>query len=258
MLGCTPSVAHALGPAWRQIVDDLSPTSRNRIQRFPKDDEPLIQGSADSRASVGRPSTRVTTTGRQCAGAPLEPIVTEPELLSMAGDKLEVGLVDVGKLREVWTSAHTHARKNASLWAPPAGGEGLFGSFTKLRLCVGHYGEALPPMFLQKKCPRMAHGCLTSDPNSAGNGEYERPRGDTLMPHLEDTSVWQPFKRSRWLTAALEHYAPHPAAFRRVWSNVAEEKSKSKQEDRSKPLYAWEPLPPTDDFLALGMLFTTT
>ena len=87
---------------------------------------------------------------------------------------------------------------------------------------------------------------------------YDRPRGEVLVPHIEDTSVWQPFKRSHWLADALELYAPHPAAFRRVWGKVAEEKSKNKQEDRSKPLYAWEPLPPMPDCVALGMLFATT
>jgi hypothetical protein len=51
---------------------------------------------------------------------------------------------------------------------------------------------------------------------------------------------------------ALERFAPHPGGFRRIWAILSEEKSKR------TPFYAWEPMPPGPDYVALGMLFTTS
>ena len=51
--------------------------------------------------------------------------------------------------------------------------------------------------------------------------------------HLEATTAWQ---------------APHPAAYRLVWSKTLGD----------QPLFAWEAEPPSEQFVALGMLFTTT
>ena len=50
--------------------------------------------------------------------------------------------------------------------------------------------------------------------------------------------------RSRWLGGAIAAHAPHPVGFR-LALRVAHD------------LYAWEPLIPSDDFVALGQLFTT-
>ena len=41
---------------------------------------------------------------------------------------------------------------------------------------------------------------------------------------------------------------PHPAAYRLVWSKTLGD----------QPLFAWEAEPPSDAFVCLGMLFTTT
>ena len=47
----------------------------------------------------------------------------------------------------------------------------------------------------------------------------------------------------RWLGGAIGAHAPHPVGFR-LALRVAHD------------LYAWEPLSPSDDFVALGHLFT--
>ena len=61
--------------------------------------------------------------------------------------------------------------------------------------------------------------------------------------------MWQPFTRGRWLDLALEQYAPQPRQFRKVWEKRAE---------KGASFYAWEPVPPADGYVALGMIFTTT
>ena len=50
--------------------------------------------------------------------------------------------------------------------------------------------------------------------------------------------------RSRWLGGAIAAHAPHPVGFR-LALRVAHD------------LYAWEPVSPSEDFVALGQLFTT-
>ena len=47
---------------------------------------------------------------------------------------------------------------------------------------------------------------------------------------------------------ALAWQTPHPAAYRLVWSKTLGD----------QPLFAWEAEPPSDAFVCLGMLFTTT
>ena len=142
-----------------------------------------------------------------------------------AAEKLIGGLATVGKLREVWTSADTFSRVSASLWSPADGG--LFGGLAKhsAKLCVGHYGNA---------------------------NSYEKPRGETLIPHIEDQGMWQPFMRSEWLEKAIDHFAPHPEGFKSL--KVREREADSK----TLPLYAWEPIPPGLDYVSLGMIFTTS
>ena len=50
--------------------------------------------------------------------------------------------------------------------------------------------------------------------------------------------------RSRWIGGAIAAHAPHPVGFR-LALRVAHD------------LYAWEPVSPSEDFVALGQLFTT-
>ena len=65
-----------------------------------------------------------------------------------------------------------------------------------------------------------------------------------------DTAVWQPFRRGDDLDVALAQFAPHPRQFRRAWQVVLP--------DGLPSFYAWEPIPPHDAFVALGMVITKT
>jgi Ca2+-binding EF-hand superfamily protein len=52
---------------------------------------------------------------------------------------------------------------------------------------------------------------------------------------------------SSWLPHVLDRYMPYPARFRLAWSLT----------HGSNPFYAWEPVPPSDEFVALGFIGTT-
>lgn len=49
---------------------------------------------------------------------------------------------------------------------------------------------------------------------------------------------------SSWLPHVLNRYMPYPARFRLAWSVT----------HGSNPFYAWEPVPPGDEFVALGFI----
>ena len=89
----------------------------------------------------------------------------------------------------------------------------------KQRFCVGHYGS-----------PSLEH----------------KPGGLCLL-ELEDVVPWQ-LMRMWQIDAALASNAPHPEWYHLEWHKDSAE----------RPIYAWKPMPPSEDFVALGMLFTTT
>ena len=49
---------------------------------------------------------------------------------------------------------------------------------------------------------------------------------------------------SSWLPHVLDRYMPHPARFRLAWSVT----------HGNNPFYAWEPVPPGEEFVALGFI----
>ena len=53
---------------------------------------------------------------------------------------------------------------------------------------------------------------------------------------------------NRGIEAVLQMMCPHPVKFRRVWG----------KEGPAKGLYLWQPVPPSIDYVALGMVATTT
>ena len=53
---------------------------------------------------------------------------------------------------------------------------------------------------------------------------------------------------SDWLNAVMDRFMPHPARFRLVWAIT----------HGSNKFYSWEPIPPGEHFVALGMIGTKT
>jgi hypothetical protein len=110
-----------------------------------------------------------------------------------------------------------------SLWAPQQGDFDDWAKPSKQKFCVGHYGNA---------------------------GSYGPPATTPMLPELEDTSVFIPFVRGDNLDASLEQFVPHPRQFRRAWQVHLP--------DPEPSFFAWEPIPPSDAFVALGMVITKT
>ena len=53
-------------------------------------------------------------------------------------------------------------------------------------------------------------------------------------------------QQSKWLSIVVRRCFPHPQRFHQVWS----------VQTGSQPLFIWEPVPPSDDYVALGMIAT--
>jgi len=114
------------------------------------------------------------------------------------------------------------SRQKGSVWRPEIKGVDKSFRQNKTLVPIGHY------------C-----GANYDNPN--------RDSKDRLTIEITDTSGnW--VGGSNWLALVLDRYMPYPARFRLSWSLT----------HGNNPFYAWEPIPPGDGFVALGMVGTTT
>uniref|UniRef100_A0A6V2M4H7 ubiquitinyl hydrolase 1 n=1 Tax=Ditylum brightwellii TaxID=49249 RepID=A0A6V2M4H7_9STRA len=136
----------------------------------------------------------------------------------LAGIKIK--LKKVTKFSQVWKSQGSMSRYKGSVWAPVIHS----GAFKQNRAVVylGYY---------------------------AGHG-FDNPNRDSkervTMEITDTTANW--VGGSTWLPHVLDRFMPRPARFRLIWSITS----------GSNPFYAWEPVPPSDNFVAMGHIGTTT
>eukprot|EP00301_Raphidiophrys_heterophryoidea_P017994 c2980_g1_i1.p1 GENE.c2980_g1_i1~~c2980_g1_i1.p1 ORF type:complete len:608 (+),score=149.99 c2980_g1_i1:676-2499(+) len=130
-----------------------------------------------------------------------------------------VQMVPQNSYDELWTSRGSMAHKEGSLWRMQTH-VGLTKANSK-RVCVGDYAV----------------------------GGFVRPTRKSLLfrLQLEDKSVLG-IQGSFRLNEVVRQRMPHPTMFRLVWS----------QERGERPVYAWQPIPPSAEFVALGMVVTNS
>jgi len=134
--------------------------------------------------------------------------------------KLTVRLHPLAKaLREAWSTRGLPTEQMFSLWAPEVKAEFWPIGRVRHRFCVGHYG----------------------------NSSLDRPKiaSGLSVPEVEDVLQWQVIKDGA-LDQALSQYAPHPDYFKIEYFKDSVEPN----------IYAWRPVPPSEDFVSLGMIFT--
>lgn len=135
---------------------------------------------------------------------------------------IKIKIKKITKFDKVWTSQGSMSRQRGSIWKPDI--KIVDKSFRQHRTLValGHY---------------------------VGNGFDNPNRGkdERLTVEITDTSGnW--VGGSNWLALVLDRFMPFPARFRLAWSLT----------HGSNPFYAWEPIPPSDGFVAMGMVGTVT
>lgn len=133
---------------------------------------------------------------------------------------IKIKLKKVSKFHLVWTSRGSMSRQQVSVWEPVIGG-GAFRA-NKAYITLGHYiGK-----------------------------DYDSPVRDSKDRFcLEVTDMQGSFVGgSSWLPHVLDKYMPRPVRFRLAWSVI----------HGSNHFYAWEPITPGDNFVAMGFVGTKT
>ena len=125
----------------------------------------------------------------------------------------------ITKFVPIWDSKGSMSRSKTSVWAPIVQSASFRAN--KAAVTLGHFA-----------------GKDYDNPNKDGKDRWA----------LEVTDTTGSFMGSNWLPLVLERYLPYPARFRLAWSLT----------HGSNPFYAWEPVPPGDEFVALGFIGTTT
>jgi len=124
----------------------------------------------------------------------------------------------ISHFKQVWSTKGTNSRQNVSVWAPEFGKK--FYQRNKTRICVGHY------VCQDFSTPKKTDGLCILEVTDTKGGRFT---GSSTL----ETSINQVF--------------PHPVRFVHVWASTHTE----------KPVHGWRPVPPSKDFVALGMVATT-
>jgi len=130
---------------------------------------------------------------------------------------IKIKLKTVSKFSLVWNSQGSMSREKGSVWEPSISySNGI--RQKKVSVALGHFAGI----------------------------NYDNPNRDNIERQcleISDTSAGM-LSGSDWLPHVLDKFLPHPARFRLVWSLT----------HGSNPFYAWEPVPPNENFVALGMV----
>jgi len=122
--------------------------------------------------------------------------------------------------KPLWDSRHSNARTKVSVWEPQVERKFTLNR-NKMRFCLGFYATT----------------------------SYNKPnKSKCQLIELTDEGVTRVLKSSNLDDAHLNHLVPHPIRYKQVWSQV----------DKGSSLYAWKPIPPNKNYVALGMVATTS
>jgi len=135
--------------------------------------------------------------------------------------EFKVKLVKVSAFTKVWQSKGVMTQGKVSIWSPSM--DSGFLHRNKTLVCLGHY--AVPDF---------------TNPSRNKNSSK-------LMLEVTDTSAMM-LEASENMDSVLDATLPKPVRFRQAW----------KKEQAKHPVYVWQAIPPTTDFVALGMAATTT
>lgn len=133
---------------------------------------------------------------------------------------IKVKVKKLTKFSHIWNSQGSMSRQKASVWDPAVASSAFRGN--KAAVSLGHFaGEGY------------------ENPNRDGKDRYALEVTDTSGSFIGG---------SNWLPLVMERYLPFPVRFRLAWSLT----------HGSNPFYAWEPVPPSEEFVALGFIGTTS
>lgn len=138
--------------------------------------------------------------------------------------RFAIELVAHSTYTPTWLSEGSSCRRPVSIWNADQLASG-FMRVTTMKLSIGQY----------------ANQGLTSVGGGSRSGV-----GARLILQVRDKRL-AGREAQEYLLAVADHYCPCPVRYMQVW-----------KQQRGKPLYIWRPVPPSDAYVALGMVATVT
>jgi hypothetical protein len=139
--------------------------------------------------------------------------------------QIRVQLVVHSEFEQIWSSHSSSSATNVTVWRPQIGSSSFL-SKNRARLYLGDYA---------------CQGGLRSPAEDVGGGRVTIELHDTTSTGITS---------SKLLPAVVAQFCPAPLRFKQVWY---------KRLDKGSPsLYVWRAVPPSQKFVALGMVATTT
>lgn len=161
------------------------------------------------------------------------------EIHDSALKEIKVKVKDVSSWRQVWSSEGTGARSQVAVWAPNISQHTVFRR-NKYRVSLGHYA-----VVMDKGHHISLRGALHLNKSAKAPSSL---KGLTI--ELTDMDVSTLKKSSNLDEVHVNYLMPHPTGFKMVWWQQSTSEAGN--------LYVWRPIPPSDDFVSLGYVATTT
>ena len=162
------------------------------------------------------------------------------EIHDAALKEIKVKLKDISSWKQIWSSEGTGARQQVTVWAPHISQHMVFGR-NKYRVCLGHFAAVN-----DKGHHISIRGALKLNKSSAKTPASLR--GVTV--ELTDLHVSTLSKSSNLDEVHVNYLMPHPVGYKMVWWQQSTSESGN--------LYVWRAIPPSDDFVSLGFVATTS
>ena len=142
-----------------------------------------------------------------------------PDLPVQLLSMIKVKVKKLEKCDEVWRSAGIATKLKASIWEDKIGSGKLVGGRNRARVNLGFFAS----------------------------GSFAAPQGDRYTLELTDLTI-NAVQQSKWMPHAIRQVLVHPSRFHRVWGI----------QTGTQHLFVWEPIPPSEHFVALGMVATNS
>merc|ERR1712227_333080 len=137
--------------------------------------------------------------------------------------KTKIKSANAASFTSIWNSRNSGTRSKLSVWIPSL--ENAFLQRNKVKLCIGHY------------------------PNDSFDNPARLSGGNARMiMEITDTSC-NYLTKSALMDVVTSTICPCPVRYRQVWSFFY---------GSNEGLYVWKPVPPTEDFVSLGMVISTS
>jgi len=183
----------------------------------------------ESVPSAARPTTGPQAVKTEVTASTATVKLTADMCRQKRSGRFELTWVKHANFNKVWDTSGTFADNSISIWEPSNLEDiGFFGEYHRvvIRICMGHF---------------------VSKSLDAPSGDFAKA---LEVKDNQESGLFAGRNRES-LNAFVKCFFPKPVRFRKIWSQ-------STVGSRSKELHMWLPVPPSEDFVSVGTVATTT